>query len=208
MEKEIEIDRERRWSMSYRMYIASHSKQSEQERGYIFQTVILPQMLAEEDTQDYFWNFEFLKKFGCEEELCLGQENVIDKIFHKCPSYIPQSVVETFKDYLPTDASDENFIGILTKDLLWEYIQELHKDYIRLLKRRYQECKTNKDKAADFALRYLAGQLTTYETSLTFLNEKEIPFSVRDSFPYFLLQIYELYRKTDFNKTDLIIYGY
>lgn len=194
--------------MSYRMYIASHSKQSEQERGYIFQTVILPQMLAEEDTQDYFWNFEFLKKFGCEEELCLGQHRVIDKIFPKCPSYIPQSVVETYKDYVPVDATDENFIGILTKDLLWEYIQELHKDYIQVLKEKYQECKADKDKAADFAILYLSSQLTDYEISLDFLNEEEIPFSVLESFPYFLLQIYELYRKTDFNKTDLIIYGY
>lgn len=126
--------------MSYRMYIASHSKQSSLEKTQIFSQVILPDMQKDDVHKTYFANYECLEKFGCTDELELNKEPVIRTILQKCPSYLPKELLRNYPDYLPQSSNEENYIGLLTPELLWEYIQKLHQTQITELKQKLQQC--------------------------------------------------------------------
>lgn len=194
--------------MSYRMYIASHSKQSSLEKTQIFSNVILPNMQQEEAYKTYFANYECLKQFGCTNKLELNKEPVIRTILQKCPSYLPEELVRNYPDYLPQSSDEENYIGLLTPELLWEYIQELHQTQITELKQELQQCQADPDYAREFATAILSCQITDWNTSLKYLKPNELPFCITNSEIYFLYQIYSLYQKTDFKTTDLILYGW
>lgn len=194
--------------MSYRMYIASHSKQSSLEKTQIFSQVILPNMQQDEAYKTYFANYECLKQFECCDELELNKEPVIRTILQKCPSYLPEELIRNYPDYLPQSSDEENYIGLLTPELLWEYIQELHQTQITELKQELQQCQADPDYAREFATAILSCQITDWDTSLKYLNQNELPFCITNSEIYFLYQIYTLYQKTDFKTTDLILYGW
>lgn len=66
--------------MSYRMYIASHCKQSELEKSNNFNNVIVPNMQNSVEFKDSFLNHEFLKQFGCEVQIELGTESIVSEI--------------------------------------------------------------------------------------------------------------------------------
>lgn len=194
--------------MSYRMYIASHSKQSSLEKTHIFSQVILPNMQQDESYKTYFANYECLKQFGCCEELELNKEPVIRTILRKCPSYLPEELLQKYPDYLPQSSDKENYIGLLTPELLWEYIQELHQTQITELKQKFQQCHADPDYARELATAILSCQITDWDTSLKYLRPEQLPFCITNSEIYFLYQIYSLYQKTDFKNTDLILYGW
>lgn len=194
--------------MSYRMYIASHSKQSSLEKTHIFSQVILPNMQQDEAYKTYFANYECLKQFGCCDELELNKEPVIRTILRKCPSYLPEKLVRNYPDYLPQSSDEENYIGLLTPELLWEYIQELHQTQITELKQKWQQCQADPDYAREFATAILCCQITDWDTSLKYLNPNQLPFCITNSEIHFLYQVYTLYQNTDFKTTDLILYGW
>ena len=194
--------------MSYRMYIASHSKQSSLEKTHIFSNVILPNMQQDEAYKTCFANYECLKQFACCDELELNKEPVIRTILQKCPSYLPEELVRNYPDYLPQSSDEENYIGLLTPELLWEYIQELHQTQITELKQELLQCQADPDYAREFATAILSCQITDWNTSLKYLKPDELPFCITNSEIHFLYQVYTLYQKTDFKTTDLILYGW
>lgn len=194
--------------MSRRTYIASHSKQNEQERAAIFDTVLLPDMLKREDNRDYFSNHLFLEHFGCVTELELNKEPTINRIIPRCLSYLPESIIQKYHDYVPTGPQDENFIGLLTRELLWQYLQELQIANRDRINERYLRCKEDPQYAAEYAVSMLAEQLVTHETSLKMAQPKQIPYFVASSYEYFLYQVYDLYARTDFDRTDLLVYSW
>lgn len=194
--------------MSYRMYIASHSKQSDFEKTNIFQNVILPTMQTYEEYKDFFLNAKFLKSFGCQTQLELGTEPVIQTILPECPSYIPKTVLDAYKDYLPQSPNDSGYIGLLTPNLLQKYLKRLHEFQLEQLQKTYHTCKTDKAYAAEYAVSQLADKITTWKTSLEHFHTKQIPYCVETSHAYFLYQVYDLYQRTDFTTTDLILYGW
>lgn len=194
--------------MSYRMYIASHSKQSALEKTHIFSQVILPNMQKDDAYKTYFANYKCLEKFGCTDELELNKEPVIQTIFQKCPSYLPKELLRNYPDYLPQSSDEENYIGLLTPELLWEYIQKLHQTQITELKQELLQCQADPDYAREFATAILSCQITDWDTSLKYLNPNQLPFCVTNSEIHFLYQVYTLYQNTDFKTTDLILYGW
>ena len=194
--------------MSYRMYIASHSKQSSLEKTHIFSQVILPDMQKDDAYKTYFANYKCLEKFGCTDELELNKEPVSQTILKKCPSYLPKELLRNYPDYLPQSSDEENYIGLLTPELLWEYIQKLHQTQITELKQKLQQCQTDPDYAREFATAILCCQITDWDTSLKHLNPNQLPFCITNSEIHFLYQVYTLYQKTDFKTTDLILYGW
>lgn len=194
--------------MSYRMYIASHSKQSSLEKTQIFSQVILPDMQKDDVYKTYFANYKCLEKFGCTDELELNKEPVIRTILQKCPSYLPKDLLRNYPDYLPQSSDEENYIGLLTPELLWEYIQKLHQTQITELKQKWQQCQADPDYAREFATAILCCQITDWDTSLKYLNPNQLPFCITNSEIHFLYRVYTLYQKTDFKTTDLILYGW
>lgn len=194
--------------MSYRMYIASHSKQSSLEKTHIFSQVILPDMQKDDAYKTYFANYKCLEKFGCTDELELNKEPVIQTILQKCPSYLPKELFRNYPDYLPQSSDEENYIGLLTPELLWEYIQKLHQTQITELKQKLQQCQADPDYAREFATAILSCQITDWDTSLKYLNPNQLPFCITNSEIHFLYRVYTLYQKTDFKTTDLILYGW
>lgn len=194
--------------MSYRMHIARHTKQTEDEKNTIFQKVIIPNMQKDDDYKDYFLNHIFLEKFGCEELLCLYDESEIHQIHKQCENFIPKETTQIFADYLPQIPSDESYIGILTKDLLLDYLKALHQAQINYYIRQYETCQSDPKIAQEYMLNHLRNQRITWETSMEFLNDKQIPFAVTNSYLYFLYQIFEIYKNTDFTKDELILYGW
>lgn len=194
--------------MSYRTYIASHSKQTSEEKYAIGKNIIIPAMLADEDTQDFFLNHEFLRRFGCKIQIELGQDDTITAIHKKCPAYLPDNLCKLYPDYLPQSCKDTGYIGLLTKDLLWEYIHALHDEQIRQYEQDYDACKKDAAYAKNYALMTIGSQQVTWKTSKDFLQEDQLPYAITHSTEYFIYQLVTLYQNTDFQKTDLIVYGW
>ena len=111
-------------------------------------------------------------------------------------------------DDLLQSSNEENYIGLLTPELLWEYIQKLHQTQITELKQELQQCQADPDYAREFATAILCCQITDWDTSLKHLNPNQLPFCITNSEIHFLYQVYTLYQKTDFKTTDLILYGW
>lgn len=194
--------------MSYRMYIASHSKQSDIEKSNKFKNVIIPNMQQSAEFKDSFLNHEFLKRFGCEVQIELGTESIASEILAQCPSYIPETVIADYCEYLPENSDDEAYIGLLTKELLWKYIQRIHEEHIKCLIRMYDECKKDSKFAESYTIRRLADERCVWETSLKTFDSNQIPYCVSKNPTFLIYELYDLYRKNDFQTNDLIIYGW
>lgn len=190
------------------MYIASHSKQTEEERSLIFNEIIIPKMMACEETKNYFSNHEFLKMFGCDIKLELGKEPICHKLLTQCESYIPEQVIKKYSNYLPSKSDDENYIGILNKKQLWFYIQNLQKSKLETFKNEYDACKNNPQYATEYGIKHLAECCISYQKSIQTETPNKMPFIIKTSFEYFLYQLYDLYQKTNFETTDLLLYGW
>lgn len=158
--------------------------------------------------KDYFLTHEFLKQFGSEVQIELGTESIASEILSQCPSYIPETVISDYREYLPENSGDEAYIGLLTKELLWKYIQRIHEEHIKYLARLYDECKKDSKFAEFYAIRRLADERCVWETSLETLDSNQIPYCVSKNPTFLIYELYDLYRKTDFQTTDLIIYGW
>lgn len=104
----------------------------------------------------------------------------------KCESYIPKSILKEYPDYLPQSSKDGRYIGLLTPELIREYIRNLHQYHITILQNAYNICQTDTEFAADYAKRHLANELTSWKTSLESFDKKHIPYYTETSYAYFL----------------------
>lgn len=194
--------------MSYRMYIAYRKRQKDKEKIKILKEDILPSMINSEEYKDFFLNAELLKRLGFSVCLELGNENVADTILLECESYIPNDVINIFPNYLPHYPKDEKYIGILTKELLLKYIRMLHQSQIDYLKGQYQACNEDSRYAQNYAKNVIANQLVDYQTSIEYLQSSNIPYCIKNDFRFLIFQLHELFCKTNFDETELVIYGW
>lgn len=194
-------------TMGYRMYFAKIPKFSQQEKETRM-CAVLKEMLQEEDNQDFFLNATFLKRLPSETLCYLWDTTSLEKLQEQCQNFIPNAVCQLFQDYVPMQPTDEGFIGVVTKELLKQYLEDLHQEQIDWYTEQYQLCEEQPDIALEKIQRHYIYQRCTWETSKEFMTKKSTPFAVTDNICYFVYQIHQLYQTIDFEKEELLIYGW
>lgn len=192
--------------MSRRMYIASRSKLTNKDLIQI--EMHIENMMQSADFSDYFLNDEFLKRLTCKVEIELGNDGIAEMILEKCTSYLPKILIEKYPEYLPQDSSDEKYIGILTEDRIMEMISKIHQDKLLFLKNQLEESRKDNQYAEYYIQSKLNGEYYRWQISMDYLNKKQVPYCFLDTLEYEVFQLWSLLNKTDFSKTDLIIFGW
>lgn len=193
--------------MSYRMYFAKVPKLKPQEKEKQI-CKIIKEMLQEEDNQDYFLNATFLNRFPSQTICYIPDDQWIGEIQNQCQNFLPKVICQLFPDYVPSQSDEANFIGIVTKDLLKIYLELLHQSQIDWYQKQYQLCEEQPEIALEKAKRHYIYQRCTWETSKQFMNDKSVPFAITDNILYFVYQVHQLYQTIDFEKEELLVYGW
>lgn len=188
------------------MYIASNKKLTNKDLDLMEKHV--NNMMQDDDFYDYFFNSEFLKRVGCKIELQLGNDNIADMLLEKCAPYLPENLIKKYPDYLPYDSSDEKYIGILTEDMLMEMIRKIHQDKLSFLENQLEKIREDNQYAEYYIQSKINGEYFRWQTSRDYLNKNQIPYCVIETLEYKVFQLWNLLNKTDFSKTDLIIFGW
>lgn len=190
--------------MSYRLYLAKRSKEDAALKNSVI-PIVIDQIKSNEDYETFFPNFEFIKRYGFEQILELGDDNYAFTIRNKSNNYFTAELLDKYNDYID---NKEVKIGIVTKEMIIDYIKAIHEERINHYKRIFEESKNNSELLTYEFTKIISNKIMTWETSIDFLNDKDIPYAVTSSTEYFLLKLYNILKETNWEKEEVVIYGW
>lgn len=183
--------------MSYRLYIATR-KSFEKEN-------LLEAVDKHHKKEPTAFNIrDFISENSFHIVIELGNDSRADTVKRNCRNFFPVDILKQFSEYLPQNHKDDKYIGKLTKSDLIEFVKLIHIQYVKTFK----DMKENSS-PLDIAC-YAKSRETLWEASLELIDENHftLPYAVTSSNEYLIFQLSELITQTDWENTELIIFGY
>lgn len=190
--------------MSYRLYLAKRTKENAITKNYVI-PIVIDKIKSDEDYKDYFPNFEFINKYGFEQILELGDDDYAFKMRDKSNNYFTDELLLKYSNYID---DKEIKIGVVTKEMMIDYIKAIHEERINYYKNIFEESKNNSQLLSYEFTKIISNKITTWETSMDFLNDKDVPYVITSSTEYFLLKLYNILKETNWEKEEVVIYGW
>lgn len=179
--------------MSTRYYIAKANKSVSK---FILDTLI-EQVIEENEN---YLNDLLVEKLGFTTVLELGDDIVAEKLLDTLDSYIPSDISQQY------NLTEEDKIGLMQKEDILTYVRNIHEEMIDFFQTRLNEKSCQP---------YVCAKLTSWQVSQDVLFQREdedghieLPYIVKNSQEYLMLQLMDLYNNTNWKTEDIILYAW
>lgn len=150
--------------MSYRLYLAQIPTRNTETQFHLEQSCIHTLSKSPDYENGIIPNYAILEKMKLSHRIELGKNPVAAKLLTQCQPYFTKEIREN-NPWLTSDPTDPTFVGVVTKDMLLQFIRDIHQYQIDEYKAQYQEAQNNAEISAKKFIQNTADAIVRWETS-------------------------------------------